>query len=264
VRQGQQIGLVDANGVLLAMPAVMMAQHHYSFPVVMGIDAGTPLPARKARMATYQRLLAELDASGQQISAQISEVDLTDPQDARVLMQDDAPLLHFGEDHFLERYQRYKAHIAEWRQQYPRLAAVDLRYEQQVVLEMAAGANVAQAAVDAQTAENGSEQKQPVLQAAQSGQAAGKPAKNMPKSRANQAAHLAASGKAAKTGVRMAAKDSARTKTLSVEERAAKTQKAKANRSAEKRAEARRAALKISRRKIAPTGRTVAPAGQGL
>ena len=29
-RQGQQIGLVDANGVLLSMPASTMAQHHYS------------------------------------------------------------------------------------------------------------------------------------------------------------------------------------------------------------------------------------------
>ena len=65
MRQGQQIGLVDANGVLLNMPAAMMAQHHYSFPVVTGIDAGDPLPSRKARMAVYQRLLAELDANGQ-------------------------------------------------------------------------------------------------------------------------------------------------------------------------------------------------------
>ena len=48
-------------------------------------------------------------------------------------------LAHFGEDHFLERYQRYTAHIAEWRQQYPKLAAVDLRYDHQVVLEMASG-----------------------------------------------------------------------------------------------------------------------------
>jgi cell division protein FtsQ len=30
-RMGSQIGLVDANGVLLTMPAAMMAQHHYSF-----------------------------------------------------------------------------------------------------------------------------------------------------------------------------------------------------------------------------------------
>ena len=50
-------------------------------------------------------------------------------------------LAHFGDDRFMERYQRYKTHIAEWRQQYPKLAAVDLRYESQVVLEMTPGTN---------------------------------------------------------------------------------------------------------------------------
>ncbi len=149
VRQGQQIGLVDANGVLLTMPAAMMAQHHYSFPVVTGIDAGDPLPSRKARMAVYLRMIGELDANGQHLSEQISEIDLTDPEDARVLMPEQGTdiLAHFGEDHFFERYQRYKAHIAEWRQQYPKLAGVDLRYDQQVVLQMASGAAADQASV---------------------------------------------------------------------------------------------------------------------
>jgi cell division protein FtsQ len=55
-------------------------------------------------------------------------------------------LAHFGQDNFLERYQRYKAHIAEWRQQYPSLAAVDLRYDQQVVLQMASGKEASQPA----------------------------------------------------------------------------------------------------------------------
>jgi cell division protein FtsQ len=143
-RQGQQIGLVDANGVLLSMPAATMAQHHYSFPVLTGIDPGDPLSSRSARMAVYGRLVAELDANNQRLSDQISEIDLTDPEDARVLMAEQGAdiLAHFGQDRFLERYQRYKAHIAEWRQQYPRLAAVDLRYDRQVVLEMAHGANV--------------------------------------------------------------------------------------------------------------------------
>ena len=95
----------------------------------------------------YLRLMAELDADGKHNSEQISEIDLTDPEDARVLMPEQGAdiLAHFGEDHFLERYQRYKAHIAEWRQQYPHLAAVDLRYDQQVVLEMASGKQAAQA-----------------------------------------------------------------------------------------------------------------------
>jgi cell division protein FtsQ len=147
VRQGAQIGLVDASGVLLTMPASMMAQRHYSFPVVTGIDASDPPALRKARMAIYQRLLSELDGSGQKLSEQISEIDLSDAADARVQMpeQDADIMAHFGQDHFLERYQRYKGHIAEWRQQYPKLAAVDLRYDQQVVLEMATGSNAAQA-----------------------------------------------------------------------------------------------------------------------
>ena len=153
VRSGSQIGLVDANGVLLAMPAAMMAQHHYSFPVVTGIDARAPLDGRKLRMGVYQRLLAELDAGGQQISQQISEIDLADPADAKVLMPEQGAdiLAHFGQDRFRERYQRYKAHIAEWRQQYPQLAAVDLRYDQQVVLQMTPGSSVAQAAANEQT-----------------------------------------------------------------------------------------------------------------
>jgi len=141
-RLGEQIGLVDANGVLLSMPPSDMAAHHYSFPVLTGIDPRDPLPARKMRMDVYLRLMAALDSTGQHYSENISEIDLTDPEDARVLMPEQGRdiLAHFGEDHFLERYLRYRAHIAQWRQQYPKLAAVDLRYDQQVVLEMASGA----------------------------------------------------------------------------------------------------------------------------
>jgi cell division protein FtsQ len=147
-RVGQQIGLVDADGVLLSMPAAAMAQHHYSFPVVTGIDRGDPPAARQARMAVYGRLMSELDSGGQRLSQQISEIDLTDPEDARVLMPEQGTdiLAHFGQDRFVERYQRYKAHIAEWRQQFPSLAAVDLRYDQQVVLKMASGKEASQPA----------------------------------------------------------------------------------------------------------------------
>ena len=147
LRQDAQVGLVDANGVLLTEPPAMMAQHHYSFPVVTGIDGRDPIGSRRARMETYQHLIGELDSGGQHLSDQISEIDLSDPEDARVLMPEQGTdiLAHFGSDHFMERYQRYKAHIAEWRQQYPKLAEVDLRYEQQVVLQMTGGANAAPA-----------------------------------------------------------------------------------------------------------------------
>ncbi len=145
-RHGQQIGLVDASGVLLDMAPAAMAAHHYSFPVLTGIDQGDKPASRQARMAVYLRMMSELDANGQHNSEQLSEIDLTDPEDARVLMPEQGAdiLAHLGEDHFLERYQRYKDHIAEWRQQYPKLAEVDLRYEHQVVLEMASGVSHSQ------------------------------------------------------------------------------------------------------------------------
>ena len=149
VRQGGQVELIDANGVLLAEPPAMMSQHHYSFPVVTGIDSRDPITGRRARMEVYQRLVTDLDSSGQHLSDQVSEIDLHDPEDARVLMPEQGTdiLAHFGEDHFLDRFQRYKAHIAEWRQQYPKLAEVDLRYDQQVVLQMTDGAHPAPAQI---------------------------------------------------------------------------------------------------------------------
>jgi len=145
-RHREEIGLVDANGVLLNMAPETMAKHHYSFPVLTGIDAGDSADSRKERMDVYMRMMAELDADGKHNSEQISEIDLTDPEDARVLMPEQGAdiLAHFGEDHFLERYQRFQSHIAEWRQQYPHLAAVDLRYDNQIVLEMASGKQTAQ------------------------------------------------------------------------------------------------------------------------
>src|SRR3569833_3649425 len=103
VRQGSQVELIDTNGVLLAEPPAMMSQHHYSFPVVTGIDSRDPIAGRRARMEVYQRLVSELDSNGQHLSDRLSEIDLDDPEDARVLMPEQGTdiLAHFGEDHFL-------------------------------------------------------------------------------------------------------------------------------------------------------------------
>jgi cell division protein FtsQ len=139
VRQGQQVELADADGVILSMPPAMMAQHHYSFPVVTGINPQDAPSARKARMAVYQRFIAELDQNQQHLSEQVSEIDLSDPEDLRATMPEQGTdiLAHFGEAEFLHRLQIYKAHIAEWRQRYPKLIGVDLRYDGDVPLEMA-------------------------------------------------------------------------------------------------------------------------------
>ena len=150
VRLGGQIGLVDANGVLLSMSPKAMVRRHYSFPVLTGIDPGDPAASRQARMAVYLRLMAALDSTGQHFSEQISEIDLTDPEDARVLMPEQGRdiIADFGDSHFLERYLRYQKYIAQWRQQYPNLASVDLRFGRQVVLGMASGKQASEVDAD--------------------------------------------------------------------------------------------------------------------
>jgi cell division protein FtsQ len=250
-RQGQQFGLVDANGILLAMSPSAMARNHYSFPTLSGIDPRDPQASRKARMDVYLRLLAELDSSGQKISEQISEIDLTDPEDARVTMQDDDTLLHFGEDHFLDRYQRYKAHIAEWRQQYPKLAAVDLRYDQQVVLEMAKGTNAVEAAVSgASDADPGKPSAAGPSEKAQAGQDAA--ASGNAKPGPPEAAKPAVKASIGDSGAKPAGNGSAKLKAAAVKNKAVKDKK---------RAEAQRTALNRNKRKTAAPSR---PAATGI
>ena len=248
VRHGQKIGLVDANGVLLDMPAAMLAQHRYSFPVVTGIDAGDPIASRKARMAVYQRLLSDLDSSGHHYSEQLSQIDLTDPEDARVLMpaQGTDILAHFGEDHFLERYERYRAHIAEWRQQYPKLAEVDLRYDREVVLGMAPRVGNTQAALH-----------EPDDQPA--GGASVKPSPEKAVAPKLQPEHAAVK---AHTPVQRTASAKAVPAHESANAKAARLRAEKRPRD-KKRAQAKRAALKSGKqKKTTPKPRRVAP-GQG-
>ena len=144
VRQGSHIGLVDANGVLLDMPAETKPDARYSFPVVTGIVAEDPLSTRAARMKIYERFTTELDGSGEKISQGLSEVDLSNPEDVKALIPDKSNeiLVHFGDVDFLDRYKRFEEHLPEWRTVYPKLSSVDMRYERQVVLEMQPGAGV--------------------------------------------------------------------------------------------------------------------------
>jgi cell division protein FtsQ len=150
VRQGNHIGLVDANGVLLDMPVGVKATEHYSFPVVTGISMGEPLSTRGARMKIFARFTSELDGSGEKISQELSEVDLSDPEDVKALIPDHSTeiLVHFGDQNFLDRYKKFKDHLTEWRTVYPKLSSVDMRYERQVVLEMPPGSAAAAAAGD--------------------------------------------------------------------------------------------------------------------
>jgi cell division protein FtsQ len=152
VRAGNQIGLIDRGGVLLDMPPAMMASKRYSFPVVTGVMAQQSTEERASRMRLYTEFMHALNSTDSTAALQISEVDLSDPEDVRVLLPSAGSdlLVHFGSDDFAARWQRLEQKLPAWRQQYPRLAGVDLRYQRQTVLEMSKAADEGTGSISAQ------------------------------------------------------------------------------------------------------------------
>jgi len=137
VRMGSRISLIDRNGVVMELPR----SRKYSFPVIKGMSESEPLSTRAARMLIYGALLRDLDSEGAHYSQDLSEVDLSDPEDAKVVAADPggAVLIHLGSSDFLRRYKVYLAHLQEWRQQFQKLDSVDLRYERQIIVNPDSG-----------------------------------------------------------------------------------------------------------------------------
>lgn len=125
--------LVDRQGVFLDRPP----QAVFSFPVVTGVSENDPPEIRRQRMGLYNALIQDLDRDGSHYSVDLSEVDVSDPEDARIILADSGAgtlLVHLGNANFQERYRTYLAHIQEWRRNFPKIGSVDLRYERQIVV----------------------------------------------------------------------------------------------------------------------------------
>ena len=133
-RVGSKILLVDGGGTLMDLPVA--GKKKYSFPVILGMNVGEPLSTRGPRMKIYNDLVGELDSAGGHYSQDLSEVDLSDPEDVKVLTNDPQGqvLVHLGSSSYLERYKVYISHVRAWREQFEKLDSVDLRYDRQIVV----------------------------------------------------------------------------------------------------------------------------------
>ena len=131
-RVGPRMFLIDAGGTLMELTP----KHKYSFPVILGMNPGEPLSTRAPRMKTYGEMVRELDAGGARYSQDLSEVDLSDLEDVKVRVNDPAGdvLVHLGSSDYLRRYRIYVTHAQGWRQQFQKLESVDLRYDNQIIV----------------------------------------------------------------------------------------------------------------------------------
>ena len=131
-RVGPRMSLIDAGGTLMELTP----KHKYSFPVILGMNPGEPLSTRAPRMKTYGEMVRELDSGGAHYSQDLSEVDLSDLEDVKVRVNDPAGdvLVHLGSSDYLRRYKICVTHAQGWRQQFQKLESVDLRYDNQIIV----------------------------------------------------------------------------------------------------------------------------------
>jgi len=133
-RVGSKISLIDAGGTLMDLPSA--SKKKYSFPVILGMNSSEPHSSREARMKVYSELAKQLDSGGAHYTQDVSEVDLSDLDDVKVMANDPGGqiLVHLGSSDFLDRYKIFVSHVREWRQQFAKLDSVDLRYDNQIVV----------------------------------------------------------------------------------------------------------------------------------
>ena len=131
-RVGPRMALIDAGGTLMEFSP----KRKFSFPVILGMNPGEPLSTRAPRMKAYREMVSELDSGGARYSRDLSEVDLSDLEDVKVRVNDPAGdvLVHLGSSDYLRRYKIYVTHAQAWRQQFQKLESVDLRYDNQIIV----------------------------------------------------------------------------------------------------------------------------------
>ena len=137
LRNGTELALIDAHGVILDRPRGEELQ----FPIVTGLSESMPREERGKRMQTYQEFMNDIDLVRSSSSDRVSEIDLANPKDLRAVMtgitstiDPQAVTIHFGASDFTGKYRMVIENFAQWQASNGRVHSIDLQYAKQVVL----------------------------------------------------------------------------------------------------------------------------------
>lgn len=143
-RIGSALYLVDAHGVVV--DEYGPAHADFNLPIVDGLAApkGRDGLVDEARAALAARLIAAVGAQPD-LARRVSQVDVSDPHDAVVMLEGDRALLHVGEEDFVERLQQYLELGDALRERVADIDYVDLRFAERLYVRPAKGAATAPA-----------------------------------------------------------------------------------------------------------------------
>jgi len=137
LRNGSELVLVDAHGVLLDRPEGEDSR----FPIVTGLSESMPREEREKRMQTYQEFLKDIELVRPGSSDRVSELDLGNPRDLHAVLTGlgagdaaQAVTVHFGQNDFTGKYRLLVENFAQWQANAGRVQSIDLQYSRQVVV----------------------------------------------------------------------------------------------------------------------------------
>ena len=137
LRNGNELALIDAHGVILNRPE----GEDLHFPIVTGLPDSMAREERERRVETFQEFLRDADLVRSGSSDRVSEIDLSNAKDLRVVMtglasatDSQAVTIHFGNSDFTGKYRMLVENFAQWQANAGRVQSIDLQYSRQVVV----------------------------------------------------------------------------------------------------------------------------------
>jgi cell division protein FtsQ len=147
-RLGSELALIDGHGVILDRPRDV----DLHFPIVTGISEEMPREQREKRMQLYQEFLKDIELVRGGSSQNVSEVDLSNPKDLRVVMtglasatDSQAVTIHFGSSDFSGKFKMLVDNFSQWQANAGKVQSIDLQYTRQVVVNPDTSAGTAAA-----------------------------------------------------------------------------------------------------------------------
>lgn len=137
LRNGTELALIDAHGVILDRAR----GENLQFPIVTGLSESMPREERGRRMQTYQEFMGAVDQVRAGSADRVSEIDLANPKDLRVVMtgiaapnDPQAVTIQFGQNDFAGKYRMVVDNFSQWQASNGRVRSIDLQYSRQVIL----------------------------------------------------------------------------------------------------------------------------------
>jgi cell division protein FtsQ len=143
-RMGGGLYLIDASGVVVDEYGPTYAD--IDLPLVAGLPGarGATSTGDEPRARLAARVIAAV-AEHPAMARRLSQIDVSHPHDAVVMLEGDPTLLRLGEDHFVERLQQYLDLGDALRERVAAIDYVDLRFRERLYVRPAKGSATAPA-----------------------------------------------------------------------------------------------------------------------